>query len=208
MSDLRAQTLEAFHELTGLRLTRLVQRGRDSDTARFILQLADGREVRVGNFERLSSRAQFNRVIGVACGTFARPCKPAVWENAVHALVMHATEVTEVDDELLERRLLDWLDRYARGAATADRDGAAAQRMPFIEEDRLYVSVDHLAVWVRQKLQEQIREHELRAALRDLGFDLRQINYNTAGQGTTRRRTSARYYCGPLTILDGASDVE
>jgi hypothetical protein len=203
--SLRADTLEAFAELTKIEdINRVVQRGRDPQTARYTFEFTDGREIRIGTINTLWSQTELGKVFAVTIGQVILPCKPNDWRTAIAALIAHATDVIETPDETYEATVLDWLKRYA-AHATTDRDGAATNGAPYIDDARLHVSASDLARYVRREYSEQVKLHELRQALADLGFERVTIHYV---RGTTDNpvRSSTSYYQAPLTAIRGTED--
>lgn len=207
MTDLRDQAIEAFAQFTLLPdLARLKQRGRDPQTARFDLELADGRTIPIGNADQLFSRTRVSRTLAVTIGHTIPRCKPSDWEDAIGALIAHATDVTEDQDDQLAQRVADWLDQYARGALT-DQAAAAPLRSPFTDPDgNLYVSADDFSRWLKRHYSEQLSSHDLRGALTDLGFATTKIQYTTEGRGRSRKRSCARYYTAPQDSIGGTAD--
>lgn len=203
--DPRAATLAAFTKLTGLPpIDRIIQRGREADTARFTIIFTDQGEVRVGTIKILWSRAELSKVLLVARGVVPEPCKPSEWTDAIGALFRHVVEVQETPDDSFQETTRDWLSTYARRAST-DVDGAADAREPFTKEGDLYVTANGLAKYVRREHLEQVKLVEIRQALTDLGFQTTKVNYST-GRGGYKTRSSAGYYHGPLTIVSSPSN--
>jgi hypothetical protein len=195
--SIRQQALEAFAEYTRLPdLTRLTQRGRDPQTARFDLEFADGTTVPIGTCDNLFSRTKVSRILAVTVGHIVPRCKPSDWEDAIGALIAHATDVTETLDDQLKERCADWLDQYARGALT-DREGAAVLREPFTHTGQLHISADAFSRWLKRHYGEQLPPSDLRSALTDLGFKPTRVDYTVQGTGKTRKRSTARYYVAP-----------
>lgn len=197
----RAEAVELFNIVSGLQVRRLVQRGRDPETARLTLEMSDGTIVKVGTFEKLLSRAQFDRVVAATVGQLTSPCTPAEWKGAVARLVRYATDVTETPDETLASRVDDWLDQYA-AEARSDRDGAAKRREPFLDET-LHVHAEHFTRWLKREYSEQIPAIDVRGALADLGYEPVRIQWTTTtGRGKTKTRKQARYMRAPTAAED------
>lgn len=206
-SEIRQEALDLFAHYTGIEgLIRLVQRGRDPLTARFVFEMSDGARVRVGSIDKLWSQAEIGKSLAVAIGRVPLPVKTSEWRQLVAVLVRHATDIEEAPDQALADRLLDWLDQYITGAATTDRDGAVQRREPFVEDGDLWVHAGHLARWVRREYSEQVSDVDVRGALADLGFAAARVTFNETGTGKTRKRTTARYRRGPLDIMEGDRD--
>ncbi len=200
MSEHRGAALAAFSAKTGLpAIERVQQRGRDPELATFTFEFADGREVRVGTIKTLWSQTEMTKVFAVAIGLPPAPLSREDWNKVIRVLMVHAVEVEETPGETYEDTVRDWVKRYQR-RAVKDADGAAAGGRPFTKDDDLYVSANDLALYVRREFSEQIKIHELRAALRDIGFERITVNYRT--HETDSGQSTASYYRLPIAILE------
>lgn len=192
----RQTAVQLFRDASGIPVTRLVQRGRDPETARLAIELEDGRLVKLGGAEQLISRARFDRITMVAVGKLTHPCTPAEWKQVVAMLVQHACDVEETEGEDLASRLEDWVDQYARDA-TVDRDGAIKHRAAFVDDGRVHVHAEHFTRWLKREYSETLAAADIRAGLAELGWEPVRFDYNAAGRGKRRQRTTARYFRGP-----------
>lgn len=198
----RTETLAMFATLSGLGgIDRLIQRGRDPQTARFSLQMTDGRVVHVGTIATLWSQSELGKACAVALGIVPKPIKASDWRSAIGALIAYATDVIETPGESFEDTVHDWVTRYsARVATTNDRDGAAAIGAPFVDDGDLHISANELARYVRREYSEQVKLTELRQALTDLDFERVTVNYSRG-----KKRSSTSYYRLPIERLHGAA---
>jgi len=200
----RAETLERFARVARLPpIARVVQRGRDPETARYTIHLTDGREVRVGNVEVLFSRAKLSKVLAVTIQKALAPIKAGDWADMINILVEAAVEVEETPGETYEETVRNWTRHYIDMGATSDRNGAAAQGSPFHDDGHVHLTADGLARYIRREYSEQVKLHELRTALRDLGFERVTIHYVRGGKNT-EKRSSTSYYQAPARILEDA----
>jgi hypothetical protein len=208
--DVRHQALEAFNDIIGVdgtnRIIRIVQRGRDPQTARFTFTLADGRDIRIGTIDTLWSQIQLGKVVAVTMSASLIPVEPKDWRIAIAMIVRHAIDVTEPDGENYEDTVLDWLTRYTP-YATTDRDGAASSGSPFLEAGEIWISATNFAKHIRREYTEQVKLPELRQALADLGFTRKTINY-VRGAGHTSTRSTASYYHAPIGAIQPESGAE
>lgn len=202
--ELRAEALARFSRTTGApEIKRIRQRGRDPETARFTLELADGPEVRVGTIKTLWSQVELAKALAVACGVVIQRLKPSDWQDVLAALIALAVDVEETPGERFEDTVLEWLGSYLAGAALeVDKNGAAAQGLPYREDGQVYVSANGLAKYVRREYAEQVKLPELRTALSDLGFERRTVMYQKSG-----RRSSTSYYVGDAARFDPEDDA-
>lgn len=201
-TQLRTAALNDFAEATGVDgLSKIVQHGRDPDTARFTIVMDDGRETRV-TAKTFFSKTALSRAFGVALGLPIKPLTYKQWDGLTSDLIRNVIDVEELADEDLPSTLRDWLEAYAAGATT-DHQEAAAQRLPFIRDGELHVAVDGLVKFIRREYSEQIARSDLRQALRDLGFERTLVMYVRGGRNNGGKRTSASYYHTPLDTLGG-----
>lgn len=199
MSD-RQEALDHFSGMLGIDLRRIVQRGRDPETARYTFELQDGREVRIGTSKVLASQSEIARTLLAAAGVYPKRVKTGQWQDALHTLAsVGAIDVEEVTGEAFEDAVREWVTRYAAGARHADRDGAAAQGLPFRDNGDLHISATQLAKYVRREHHEPVALHPLRVALSDLGFERRTVVYTHAA-----KRSSTSYY----VIADEALETD
>lgn len=196
--DKKRDVLESFAALCHLDdLVSVKQLGRDHRTARFTLCFASGRDVHVGTIDTFTSRAKLENVLMVACGAWVEEMKPAQFRKMIAAVIHHATDVEEAQDQLLAERVVDWLDEYTRSVAKS-ADDAVARRLPYKDAGKLYIHAESFGRWLRREYSEAIPSSDIRAALRDLGFTVTKVSYNASGSGASRKRTSASYYRGTL----------
>lgn len=203
--DRRKATLQAFATLIDTPpIARLHQRGRSPETAQYTIEFADGRKVRVGTIMALWSQATLARVLAVSIGCVPPSIEPGDWRMAIAALIHHATDVEEAPGERFEDAVAEWLAAYSDGA-TSDREGAVAQGRPFTDEDGLLgISAQDFAKYVRREMHEQVKLHELRTALADLGFERVTLAFKTGGKSS--RRSTRSYYRGRLSEDQGVAD--
>lgn len=213
MNEARKTALESFGETTGVHdITRIVQRGRDPQTARFTLELHDGREIRLGGIDVLWSQAKLGQVLAVTVGQVPAVVKPVDWRDTVGALIAYATDVEERPEETFQETVRDWLQQYA-DTATHDYENAPGLREPFLREHDndgqcLHVHAGHFLKHVRRDHQENVTLNELRQALTDLGFASIKISWTVRGTGKNRKRNSTTYYRAPLQTISPTEDDE
>jgi hypothetical protein len=199
-TDDREEVLARFSRATGIpSLTRVTQRGRDLDTARYTLHLDDGRQIRIGTLDRLWSRTEMAKLMLATCGIIVTRCKAADWQDAISVLIARGVDVEEITGEAFEDSVREWLDSYlATHPPSQDRAGAATQQLPFTEGDQVHVAASHLAKYIRREYSENVQLRPLREALSDLGLQRQTIYY----EKRSGKRTSASYYVGALEDSD------
>lgn len=203
-ASVRAEALADFSEATGCpALARIIQRGRNPESARFTLELDDGREVRVGTIKTFWSQTELAKVVAVACGVVLSPVKSGDWREMLAVLIAGCVDVEEVDGEAFEDAVEEWLTEYlATTTLDVDRDGAVRQSAPFRAGGLVHIAAGHFAKYVRRDQGEVIATADLRQALADLGFERKAINYQRG-----KVRSSKSYYVtdeANLTPPEGA----
>jgi hypothetical protein len=201
MSGHRHAAAAAFSVLLDIpNITRLVQRGRDPELARYTLELADGRTIKIGTIKILWSQAELSKVLAVTVGCVPLSVDAKEWRGAIRALIIHCTDVEETPNETFEATVMDWVRAYSQ-RASSDRDGAAPTGLPFTDSGDLYITANGLAKYVRREYSEQVKLHDLRQALRDNQFEQDTVHYSRkVGRGTKRSSTS--YYRASIDAID------
>lgn len=198
LDEARAEALAHFSQETGAPpISRITQRGRDPETARFTFELTDGRSIRIGTIKVLWSQTELAKVIAVSCGVVIARVKPSEWQNTLAVLLNDCVDVEETEGESFEDTVTEWVTGYigAVSSLDVDQNTAAGQGSPFREDQALHVSAGQLAKYVRREFSEQVKLPELRTALGDLGFKRKTVMYTKGG-----KRSSASYY-----VLDDAT---
>ena len=199
----RELAASSFSQLLDIPLiSRLIQRGRDPDLARYTLELADGRTIRIGTSKILWSQAELGRVLMVTIGCVPITVSTKDWRNAIRALTVHCTDVEETPNETFEATVAEWVAAYS-SRATTDRDGAAPNGQPFTDAGDLHLTANSLAKYIRREYSEQIRLHDLRQALRDIGFVQTTVHYTRKPGRGPAKRSSTSYYKISHNTLDG-----
>lgn len=187
-------------------IRRLVQRGRDPEVARYTLEFADGRAVRIGTIKILWSQAELAKVLAVSIGCVPAPVRNEDWRNGIRALILHCTDVEETPGETFEATVLEWVRAYS-SRASSDREGAAPNGEPFNDSGsgKLYITAGNLARYVRREYNEPVKLYDLRQALRDNGFEQATVHWErNVGRG--KKRSSTSYYTAALTAIEPEGD--
>lgn len=200
-------TIAAFNRVVGgPKVKEFVQDGRDPQTARFTLVMANGEPVRLGRVADLMSQDRFRGSFAVVTGHVLQKVKPSRWDSAVQAL-LKVREVRESEDDTAEGTVADWLSRYLyeRLPATTDdeaKDAACQRKEPFeddVDGDRLvHVFGASFGAFVRQALRINVPDHEVKDMLRQAGFERRTVHYEREdGRISTRS-----YYAGERSSIE------
>jgi hypothetical protein len=190
-------TISAFNRVVGgPQVKEFVQDGRDPQTARFTLVLANGDQVRLGRANALMSQDRFREAFAVVTGHVLTRVKMPRWDSAVQAL-LKVRHVRESEDDTPEGTVGDWLSRYlyerlpSRPGVEA-KDEACRTKEPFEEESEVFVFAASFGGFVRQMLRVNVPDHEVKDMLRQAGFERRTVHYET-GEGRVSTRS---YYAG------------
>lgn len=187
-----AEALKRFSHLLGIpEVSRIVKRGRDPTTARFTIEMADGRQARIGTAKTLASQAELGRALFVAIDVYPDKVKAGDWHAMLRGLsTTGAIEVEEIQGERFEDTVSEALTDYLDSTALdVDKDGAAAQGAPFRDNGHVHVSAQHLARYMRREHSEQVGLGDLRQALTDIGYERKTIMYRRG-----KRPCSRSYY--------------
>lgn len=187
----RSDVLGRLSRMLGMPdIAAIRQRGRDPQTAKFTIDLADGRSVRVGTINTLWSQAELGKVLSVAIGKVPARQKPGDWQDVLAGVFATVLEVEEVEGEAFEDAVAEWLGEYLEShAVSSDRSGACARSRPFREDGRVYVHAQDLRKYVIREFNEQVPLADLRQALVDLGYERETVWYQRAN-----KRASKSYY--------------
>lgn len=196
-NDKRRRALTEFANATGLPpLKRIVQRGRESESAVYTFEFEDGRKVRIGTIKVLWSLSEFSKVMSVSMTCPLPSFTPASWATLRTKLLERAIDVDETPGEAFSDIVRDWLGKYCENA-TSERNGAMAAKRPYVEDDEIRIHAVSFARDIRRQFSASVKEKELLGALADLGFERRTIMYERGS-----KRASASYYCAPIKALD------
>lgn len=200
--DRRIAALTAFCNATGLPpLRRIVQRGRDAESSVYTFEFEDGRKVRIGTIKVLWSLAELGKVLSVSIGHPLPPFESASWYGIRTKLLERGITVDETPGETFCDIVRDWLGKYCENA-TSERNAAMMSKRPYVEDDEIRVHAVSFARDIRRQFSASVKEKDLLGALGDLGFERRTIMYDRGS-----KRSSASYYCAPITVLDPGEAV-
>jgi hypothetical protein len=190
-AEQRRKICQDFALATGLpAVDRVVQHGTNAGNVRYTFHFTEGQEVRVRGAAILFSQAQLNQLFAEALRRTMTPLKAGDYREAVSFLIEQGMDLEEAPGERFMDTVAEWTLAYAERAST-DKDGAAALRAPFRDdEDRLHVVATELAKYVRREFSEQVKLAELREALGDLGFERVAVHARSKGDA----RTTISYY--------------
>jgi hypothetical protein len=170
----------------GPEVKELIQDGRDPDTARFRLVLADGRDVPLGPAAVLLDPTKFRERFMVVTGKIPARVKLDKWEKALQALLDTAT-VNEVHDDSRGARALAWVGDYIDSGLSTDRDAACQAKDPFEHKDAVFIYLDGFAHWLRRIRGERMPVADIKQLLYAAGFERKTVNYVTdEGSKSTR----------------------
>lgn len=177
----------------------LIQHGRDPDTARYNLELANGEIVRIGPVSNLLNMNKFQARFAVVTRHVLKDVKRPQWKAAIQAL-LNAARVEESVDDTPEGTVAEWLRRYLRERMTEDFEEAANQREPFSKEGFIYIFADNFANFVRMHLRVTISNPDVKEMLRAAGFTRKNVAYHDE---KAKKRTTASYYFADSEVVDG-----
>lgn len=180
------RTIGIFNRiLGGPEIKELVQLGRDPDTARYALALANGREIPLTPDEFFNLDKFRNRF---AIVTQFRPkrVKADKWDEIVQALIS-AAHVREDVEDTRSHRALEWVRTYTERRTSSDKDAACQANDPFLWKDHLYVPLGPFHQYLRRVRGERIADVDVRQYLESAGFERRTVNYVKEGGNRSTR---------------------
>lgn len=183
----KEQALALFTRIIGgSQIIELVQDGRDPETARFVMHLADGREVPLGKIDGLVQQRDFRKAFAVVTSHYPRAVKGPKWDEVIQGVLSSAT-VKEGHDDTRAARVRGWLEPYLSRKISTDRDAACRARDPWMDGDNLYVPLEDLRQFIRKIIGDRIDTPDLKMYLEAAGFERKTISYRREdGAGSSR----------------------
>lgn len=185
----------------GPEIKELVQEGQDPDNSRFIIVLADGREVPLGSVAGLTSQERFRNSFCVVTGHLPRRVKASSpgdpsWDDVVRSL-FKAVVVNHAAEHSRGSRALSWVERFCDRRVSKDQHAACEALDPFEKEGMVYVPLAPLRTWLNKVQGERIEPIDLILFLKAAGFEQVVVAYNRSEGG----RSSRSYYRAPAELL-------
>lgn len=164
----------------------LVQYGVDPDDARYVLVLADGKEINVGTYVNLRDPRKLDSRVGPATGFVMSKVKDDDrWVSALTALLRIATVREESEDKVRE-----WVKRYIDDRMLGGKEESAAEGEPFEDNGFIHIKSAALARYARSVMRERLSQADLTPLLRQAGFQQATIHYETKNG----KRSTASYW--------------
>lgn len=194
------QTLSLFNRvLGGPEVKEFIQNGRDPETCRYLMVLANGDEVPIGAAEKLVNQDRFNERFMVVTGHLPPKQPVKKWRDVVQAL-LDARQVREDTEDTRSHRAISWLLEYTDRRLSTDKDGACQAHDPFTNNGHVFIPLGPLHQYLRKQKGERMPDADLRAYLEAAGFERKTINY-TKNNG---KKSTRSYFIAPVTVLDEA----
>ena len=196
-------TCAAFSEAVGYPIKEIVQDGRDPRTVRYNVVLANGETVPIGSGADLLRQDKFAEAMMAITGHVMEPVKREKWRKAVAAL-MRVRTVRESEDDTPGGTVIEWLRRYLSERAPRvelDVDEAAEaahHREPFKRDGQIHVVAASFGTFVRTAMRQNVSDADLKAMLRDAGFE--RMTYGYRDSNKTSR--TASYYAAAAGIVE------
>lgn len=180
------RTLGIFNRvLGGPEVKELVQVGRDPDTCRYLLTLANGDEVPLTP-EQFFMLEQFRNRFAIVTKFRPKRVKGDKWDEIVQAL-LSAAQVREDAEDTRSHRALEWVRSYIDRRTSSDKDAACQTNDPFTQSGNLYVPLGPFHQYLRKVQGERIADVDLRQYLEAAGFERKTVNYvKDDGKRSTR----------------------
>jgi hypothetical protein len=190
-------TISLFNRVIGgPEVKEFIQNGRDPDTTRYTMLLANGDEIPIGPTSNLLSQDKFRERFAAVTRHLPKRVKNDKWDQVVQAL-LDAAQVREGVEDTRSHRAVEWLRSYADRRVSSDRDLACQAYDPFTFKDQIHVPLGPFHQYLRKVRGERIAEVDLKQYLEAAGFERKTVNY-TRENGN---RSTRSYFVSPLSIL-------
>lgn len=192
------QTLSLFNRvLGGPEIKEFIQTGRDPDTSRYLMVLANGDQIPIGPAAALINQDRFNERFMVVTKFLPYKLVAKKWRDVVQAL-LDACHVREDTEDTRSHRAIDWLLDYTEHRLSTDRDIACLVHDPFTSNGHVFIPLGPFHQYLRKIRGERIPDADVRSYLEAAGFERKTINYTK----DTGRKSTRSYFTAPVSVLD------
>lgn len=180
-------TLGLFNRiLGGPEIKQFIQYGRDPDTSRYVLALANGAEVNLGPIDVVWNQDRFMQRFAVVTQHVSKAVPAKKWKEILQALMSSAV-VKEDAEDTRSYRAWDWVLSFVERRYSTDKNLACQSNDPFLSSGNLHVPLGPLHQFLRRMRGERIADVDLRQYLEAAGFERKTINYvKDDGKKSTR----------------------
>lgn len=190
------RTIGVFNRVVGgPEIKELVQFGRDPETTRYVLTLANGDEVPIGGVENLLNSDRFKQRFAAVTGHILKRVKADKWDEVVQALLSARTLRDDAEDTRAHRAA-EWVHAFTERRTSSDKDAACQANDPFTTDTHLHIPLGPFHQWLRKVRGERIQDVDLRQYLESAGFERKTVNY-IRDDG---KRSSRSYFSAPLDM--------
>lgn len=200
--DDRAGRLASLSAVFGVQVAGWIQSGIEKPL--YSLLLADGRDIPIGPPSAVLDGCKgIQAALYTHLGHTMEPVKAKAWIGVCRSLaaireVHEAIEST--DAETVRHAITDYLRRKDY-YGSSQKDLAAQEGAPFIEGDRIYLSLMSLRKSMSLHVSDRFTRPQLCEAMRRLGFEPNVVAHAIPGSD---KRTSRLYWRGPIEQFESA----
>lgn len=188
-------TLGLFNRvLGGPEIKELTQYGSDPDTARYVLVLANGKEVPLGAIGVLWNQDQFMMRFAVVTQFVGKAVDGKKWKMILQAL-LSAAEIKDDEEDTRAHRAWQMVLEYVERRYSTDKNLACQSNDPFVMGGDLYVPLGPFHQYLRRVRGERIADVDLRQLLEAAGFERKSINY----MKDDAKKSTRSYFKAPWT---------
>jgi hypothetical protein len=175
--------LKGIRDLLGMQdFERLIQRGRSEGV--FFCQIKAYPEIRIGLIQDVRDAVTFaNRVLEVT-GSLIPRMKAFEWDVIVQMMIEHRDLqifTGEEDNDQTELMLENYLE-HAGVREEEHWNDAAFERIPFARQGRLYLNIENFLRFANYRRRRELTPKELRAKLKQVGFESEQMSVRIGKQ--------------------------
>jgi len=174
-SDEQRSAIADITSLLGLQIIRIIKYRGDPPDYRLVLR--EG-AIFLGKIDAIAQAHVFRNRVADVTRRFIPRMKPDRWDVVAQAILRACEEVDigpeSSSERSVEALLQEYLSRYRPGR---DRDQACAQRLPFIYENAILVSCEHLKQFVVLSEGDKTTKREIAKRLRMHGAESRTVGW-------------------------------
>lgn len=198
--EAKRRVLDSLSTVLGVRVDRIVKYDVDPDPM-FWMEVGGSRRVRIGTVDVIMEERKFkNKVMGMI-GALLPDFKRSEWEK-IAQLIVNSAEVAEgIVDGRFEDSTKSLVSEYLLATKIGeDADDAAALGMPFIKDDKVFISLESLKQWIYYTRHQDLKLQDLAQFLTNAGCRVRKHSFVMRSSG---KQVGRRVWQVPSELIPG-----